>query len=50
MPAVELYKIILGEKPKILVLITAYCIDHDSYRDKLRKERDILFKMQKPPG
>lgn len=43
------YIVVLAERPKGMVLITAYCTDIKSHREKLIKERDNYLKMQKPP-
>lgn len=43
------YIVILGQRPALMILITAYCVEHESYRQKLRRERDDYYKMQKPP-
>lgn len=43
------YIVILAERPREMVLITAYCTDIKSQREKLIKERDKYLKMQKPP-
>jgi hypothetical protein len=34
------YIIVLRERPREMILITAYCIEFESHRQKLRKERD----------
>ena len=44
------YLIILRERPSIMILITAYCVEQESYREKLRRERDEYLEMQKPPS
>lgn len=43
------YIVILAERPREMVLITAYCTDIKSQREKLIRERDTYLKMQKPP-
>lgn len=43
------YLIVLAEKPRTIVLITAYCTDREHTRAKLRKERDNYLEKQKPP-
>lgn len=43
------YLVVLAERPKAMVLITAYCTDIESQREKLRRERDEYFRKQKPP-
>jgi hypothetical protein len=43
------YIVVLAEKPRRIVFITAYCTDLKSQREKLRKERDEYRKKQKPP-
>ena len=43
------YIVVLAERPKETILITAYCTDIKSQREKLIKERDEYLKMQKPP-
>jgi len=44
------YLIVLARRPKVVVLVTAYCTDIDHTRQKLIKERDeYRQKMQKPP-
>jgi len=43
------YLVILRERPRVMVLVTAYCTDIESLKEKLRKERDAYYKMQKPP-
>ncbi len=45
----EDYLIALRKTPSYMVLITAFCVDHESYRRKLRKERDEYYEKQKPP-
>jgi hypothetical protein len=44
------YIVVLAERPKEMILVTAYCIDIKSQKEKLKKERDGYYKMQKPPG
>jgi hypothetical protein len=41
---------VLAERPRAMILVTAYCTDIESHRDKLRKERDEYCRKQKPPG
>jgi len=43
------YIVVLSEKPKVVVIVTAYCTDIESQRRKLRKDRDKFIEMQKPP-
>ena len=43
------YLIVMAEKPKSMILVTAFCTDIKSQREKLIKERDKYYKMQKPP-
>lgn len=43
------YLIVLVEKTKYMILVTAYCTDIQSKRNKLIKERNEYYKMQKPP-
>jgi|WetSurMetagenome_2_1015567.scaffolds.fasta_scaffold182708_2 hypothetical protein len=43
------YLIALRERPQEMILITAFCVGHESYKRKLRQERDNYLKMQKPP-
>jgi hypothetical protein len=43
------YLIILRERSTEMILITAYCVEQESYREKLRQEREDFYKMQKPP-
>jgi len=43
------YIVVLTERPRVMVLVTAYCTDIKSQREKLRKERDEYYEMQKPP-
>ena len=43
------YIVVLSEKPKVVVLVTAFCINYESYRRKLRRDRDNYLQMQKPP-
>jgi len=44
------YIVVLAERPREMILVTAYCTDINSQRKKLKKERDEYYKMQKPPG
>ncbi|MCX5991110.1 MAG: hypothetical protein NTZ04_02075 [Chloroflexi bacterium] len=45
------YIVILTERPRGAVLVTAFCTDFESERRKLRKERDDYLKTkQKPPS
>ena len=44
------YIVVLAERPRQMILVTAYCTDVKSHKKKLRKERDEYYKMQKPPG
>ena len=44
------YLVVLAERPKAFILVTAYCTDLASQKQKLIKERDEYYKMQKPPG
>ena len=43
------YIVVLVDRPREMVLVTAYCTDIKSQRAKLRKERDNYLQMQKPP-
>lgn len=43
------YLVVLVEKTKYMILVTAYCTDIKSKRNKLIKERNEYYKMQKPP-
>lgn len=43
------YIVVLAERPREMVLVTAYCTDIKSQRAKLRKERNNYLQMQKPP-
>ncbi len=43
------YLIAMREQPYAMILITAFCVGYESYKAKLRKERDNYLKMQKPP-
>lgn len=43
------YIVVLAEKRWGMVLVTAYCTDIESHREKLRKERDEYRRKQKPP-
>ena len=44
------YIVVLAERPRMMILVTAYCTDIKSQKEKLRKERDAYYKMQKPPS
>jgi hypothetical protein len=44
------YLVVLAERPKVTILVTAYCTDFESHKEKLRKERDGYYERQKPPG
>jgi len=44
------YVVVLAERPRAMILVTAYCTDIESHKDKLRKERDEYYERQKPPG
>ncbi len=44
------YIVVLTERPKEMVLVTAYCTDIGVQREKLRKERAEYYRKQKPPG
>jgi len=44
------YLVVMVEKPRSMILVTAYCTDVKSQRQKLIKEREDYYKMQKPPG
>ena len=46
----EDYLVVLGDKKNYMILVTAYCVDQESYKRKLRKERDEYYEKQKPPG
>jgi hypothetical protein len=43
------YLIAMREQPYEMILITAFCVGYESYKAKLRKERDYYLKRQKPP-
>jgi hypothetical protein len=43
------YLVVLAEKPRAVVLVTAYCTDREHTRVKLQKERDKYLRKQKPP-
>jgi len=43
------YIVVLAERPREMILVTAYCTDIKSQKEKLKKERDKYYKMQKPP-
>ncbi len=43
------YLVVMAERPRAMILVTAYCTDIKSQRGKLAKERDEYYKMQKPP-
>ena len=43
------YIVVLADRLKVMVLVTAFCTDIESYRRKLRKERDDYRRKQKPP-
>lgn len=43
------YLVILGKRPKEIVLITAYCTDIESQRKKLIKERDEYLNAKAAP-
>lgn len=43
------YIVVLAEMRRVMVLVTAYCTDIKSQREKLRKEREHYLEMQKPP-
>jgi len=43
------YLVVLAERKRVVVLVTAYCTDIESHKNKLRKERDKYYEMQKPP-
>lgn len=44
------YFVVLAERHKTMVLVTAYCTDIKAQKEKLKKERDGYYKKQKPPG
>jgi len=44
------YVVVLAERPRAMILVTAYCTDIESHKEKLRKERDEYYKRQKPPA
>jgi len=44
------YVVVLAERPRAMILVTAYCTDIKSHKEKLRKERDEYYKTQKPPA
>ena len=43
------YIVVLAVRPRVVILVTAYCTDFESHKKKLKKERDDYYKMQKPP-
>jgi hypothetical protein len=43
------YIVVLAERPKEMVFVTAYCTDIGAQREKLKKERAEYYKKQKPP-
>jgi hypothetical protein len=43
------YIVVLAERPREMILVTAYCTDIKSQRKKLEKERSEYYEMQKPP-
>jgi hypothetical protein len=43
------YLVVLEEKLRVTVLVTAYCIDREHTRRKLRKQRAKYTKKQTPP-
>jgi hypothetical protein len=44
------YIVVMAERPRQMVLVTAFCTDIRSEREKLRAERDkYLAQIQKPP-
>lgn len=44
------YLVIMRKRPTVIILVTGYCTDITSMREKLIKERDEYYqKMQKPP-
>ena len=44
------YLVVLSEKSRAVIIVTAYCTDRRHTRAKLVKDRDRYLKMQKPPG
>lgn len=44
------YIVVLAERPKRVVFITAYCTDIKSQREKLSKQREEYYRKQKPLG
>jgi|GEM_PF-4070423 len=44
------YVVVLAERPRAMILVTAYFVDIESHKQKLRKERYRYYEMQKPPG
>lgn len=44
------YLVVLADRPRTIVIVTAYCTDRKHTRTKLRKERERYLEMQKPPG
>lgn len=43
------FLVVLAERRRVVVLITAYCTDHAHTRQKLAKERDVYRRKQAPP-
>jgi hypothetical protein len=43
------YIIVMAEKSKVMILVTAYCTDIKSHKEKLMRDREEYNKMQKPP-
>jgi len=43
------YLVVMTAKEKFMILVTAFRVDDDSYKEKLRNERDEFYKKQKPP-
>ena len=43
------YLVVLAERPRSVILVTAFCTDIKSHKEKLIKEREKYYKMQKPP-
>ncbi len=37
------YLIVLAKRSSFALLVTAFCVEHDAYREKLRRERDTFF-------
>lgn len=44
------YLVVMAERRRSMILVTAYCTDIKSQRQKLVKEREDYYKIQKPPS